>query len=193
MFDLAGERGGARTHDPVIKSQLHTSVSGDGSYLVHSIISFPSRVARLKSFAALVKRPILRSTVLATVNDAFGAASRSLARSLTVAPHGAWDEVGRDGETAPLAEQRNAGDARLISGPNLVPSVWNEVFCWWLRMGLLGAANRSRAAPLAKSAACVAKERDVCHRALNACGAYPVAAAHQGLKAAESDSTRAPA
>ena len=28
-------------------------------------------------------------------------------------------------------------------------------------MGLLGAANRSRAAPLAKGAACVVKERDV--------------------------------
>jgi hypothetical protein len=43
-------------------------------------------------------------------------------------------------------------------------------------MVLLGAANRSRAAPLAKGAAC---------RALKAFGAYPVAAAHQGLKAAK--------
>jgi hypothetical protein len=31
--------------------------------------------------------------VLATVNDAFGAVLRSLARSLTVAPRGAWHEV----------------------------------------------------------------------------------------------------
>jgi hypothetical protein len=62
-----------------------------------------------------------------TVNDAFGTAARSLARSLTVAPRGAWREVGRSGETVPLAEQRNAGEARLISGPNLVQNVWNVV------------------------------------------------------------------
>jgi hypothetical protein len=44
----------------------------------------------------------LGSTVLATVNDAFGAASRSLALSLTVAARDARAEVGRGGETAPL-------------------------------------------------------------------------------------------
>jgi hypothetical protein len=46
-----------------------------------------------------------------------------LARSLTVAPRGAQAEVGRGGETATLAEQRNAREARLITGPNLVPNV----------------------------------------------------------------------
>lgn len=49
--------------------------------------------------------------MLATANDAFGTVSRSLARSLTVAPRGAWHEIGRGGETAALAEQRNAGEA----------------------------------------------------------------------------------
>jgi hypothetical protein len=78
--------------------------------------------------------------VLAIVNDAFGAVSGSL----TVAPRGAQAEVGRGGELAALAEQRNAGDARLISGPNLVPNVWNEVLCRWLRLVLLAAIGLVR-------------------------------------------------
>jgi hypothetical protein len=93
--------------------------------------------------------------VLAIVNDPFGAASPSLARSLTVAARDAWHEVGRGGEAALLAEQRNVGEARLIPGPNLVPNVWNEVFCSWLRTTLPAATNRSRVVPLTKGAACV--------------------------------------
>jgi hypothetical protein len=44
--------------------------------------------------------PIWRSTGLATVDDAFGAASRSLARSLTVAARDAWHENGWGKEMA---------------------------------------------------------------------------------------------
>jgi hypothetical protein len=50
-------------------------------------------------------------------------------------------------------------------------------------MGLLGAGNRSRAAPLAKGAACA--EANVTLPPSYASRAYPVAAAHQGLKAAK--------
>jgi len=72
------------------------------------------------------------------------------------------------------ATQRNAGEARVTSGPNLVPNVRNEVFLL-LCLGLPGAANRSRAAPLAKGAPCVAKKMTL--PTSSACGAYPVAVA----------------
>jgi hypothetical protein len=71
-----------------------------------------------------------KPTALATVNDAFGAASRPLTRSLTSAAMLCVRLVGAEKRPL-LAEQRNAGETRLISGPNLVPNVRNEV-CSWL-------------------------------------------------------------
>ena len=57
------------------------------------IAFFREPIARAAALS--FKLSISRSTVLAIVNDAFGAASRSLARSLTVAARDAWYEVGR--------------------------------------------------------------------------------------------------
>jgi hypothetical protein len=119
--------------------------------------------------------------VLATINDAFGAALRSLARPLTVAPRGAWQELAGPAKRPILSEQRNAGEARLNLWTQLGPNLWNEVFCWWLRMVLLGATNWSRGAALTKGrrVRCGGK---VTFPPSSACGAYPVAATRSHLE-----------
>jgi len=126
--------------------------------------------------------------VLATVNDAFGAASRSLVRSLTAACARCLAWVGRGGETALLAEQRNGCETRLITGSNLVPTVERSPLLVALP-GRLGAANRSRATPLVRKVPrALRRVGDV--PPSNVCRVFPRAAGHQGLKAAESDGAR---
>jgi hypothetical protein len=67
--------------------------------------------------------------VLATVNDTFGAASRSLARSLTAAPRGAQAEVGRGGESAPFSRtKKRTAKPDLSLAPTLSPTRGTKSF-----------------------------------------------------------------
>jgi hypothetical protein len=103
-----------------------------------------SRFASLRSFAALSTHfPIWISTVLKTIDDAFGAASRSLARSLTVAARDAlgWPEQ----INGPFMTRETTAEPRLTLDPTLVPAPLLNCFTQRCRtrIGLCGSFRQS--------------------------------------------------